>query len=198
MQEVVVATGNKGKLREIQELLHGCVESVLSPGDFPSFPAVLEDGLTFAENAVKKAQAAAEATGKPVIADDSGLVVDILGGRPGVFSARYAGEGASDADNNDKLLRELALVPPRERTAAFHCVIALCFPDGSCHTFDGKLRGRILDFPRGTGGFGYDPLFLVAEYDQTLAELPMSIKNRISHRGKALESLKAFLTTANI
>lgn len=197
MKELVVATGNRGKLREIEELLRGCVEKLLSPADFSSFPAVVEDGLTFTENAVKKAKSAAEATGKPVLADDSGLVVDALEGRPGVFSARFAGEGASDADNNDKLLGELARLPETERSAAFHCVVALCYPDGSCRTFDGELRGLILDSPRGSGGFGYDPLFLVPEYNLTLAELPMSIKNRISHRGKALEALKEFLATKN-
>ncbi|GAB7026209.1 XTP/dITP diphosphatase [Geotalea toluenoxydans] len=197
MKELVVATGNRGKLREIEELLRGCVEKLLSPADFSSFPTVVEDGLTFTENAVKKAKAAAEATGKPVLADDSGLVVDALEGRPGVFSARFAGEGASDADNNDKLLGELARLPEAKRSAAFHCVVALCYPDGSCHTFDGELRGLILDSPRGSEGFGYDPLFLVPEYNLTLAELPMSIKNRISHRGKALEALKKFLATVN-
>ncbi|ACM21363.1 xanthosine/inosine-5'-triphosphate pyrophosphohydrolase [Geotalea daltonii FRC-32] len=197
MKELVVATGNRGKLLEIEDLLRGCVEKLLSPADFSSFPAVVEDGLTFTENAVKKAKAAAEATGKPVLADDSGLVVDALEGNPGVFSARFAGEGASDADNNDKLLGELARLPETERSAAFHCVVALCYPDGSCRTFDGELRGLILDSPRGSEGFGYDPLFLVPEYSLTLAELPMSIKNRISHRGKALEALKEFLATVN-
>jgi len=197
MKELVVATGNRGKLLEIEELLRGCVEKLLSPADFSSFPSVVEDGLTFTENAVKKAKAAAEATGKPVLADDSGLVVDALEGNPGVFSARFAGEGASDADNNDKLLGELARLPETERSAAFHCVVALCYPDGSCRTFDGELRGLILDSPRGSEGFGYDPLFLVPEYNLTLAELPMSIKNRISHRGKALEALKEFLATVN-
>ncbi len=142
---------------------------------------------------MKKACSAALATGKPVLADDSGLVVDALGGDPGVFSARYAGEGASDNDNNTKLLVEMVNLPAERRSAAFCCVIALCFPDGTCRTFDGELRGVILDAPRGTGGFGYDPLFLVPEYGQTLAELPLDIKNSISHRGKALAKLKEYL-----
>ena len=193
MKELVVASGNKGKLREIEELLRHSVERLLSPADFPQFPVVEEDGETFAANAVKKARAAAEATGLPVIADDCGLVVDALGGRPGVYSARFAGEAANDVDNNVKLVRELAGVPQEKRTAAFHCVIALCSPDGSCHTFDGELRGLILETSRGEGGFGYDPYFLVPEFGQTLAELPMAIKNRISHRGKALALLKEFL-----
>jgi XTP/dITP diphosphohydrolase len=190
MKELVVATGNKGKLREFAELLKGVVETILSPADFPGLPEVEEDGETFEANAIKKAQSAARFTGRPVLADDSGLAVDYLDGRPGVYSARFAGEGASDADNNELLLRELAGVPAERRAAAFHCVIALCYPDGRCQTFDGSLPGVILEAPRGTGGFGYDPLFLVPEYGQTFSELPMEIKNRISHRGRAMQMLK--------
>ncbi len=197
MRELVVASSNQGKLREIEALLQGRVARLLSPADFPVFPAVVEDGATFTENALKKARTAAQATGKPVIADDSGLVVDALGGRPGVFSARFAGEAASDGENNAKLLLELAGVPPAGRRGAFHCVIALCFPDGYCRTFAGELHGILLDAPRGTEGFGYDPLFLVPEYGRTLAELPLAIKNRISHRGKALGALQEFLATGD-
>ena len=193
MKELLVATGNRGKLRELEILLHGTVERLISPRDLPSFPSVVEDGETFAENAVKKARCAALATGKITIADDSGLVVDALGGRPGVRSARFAGDDASDGENNVKLLIELAGVPADRRTAAFHCVIALCTPDGECLTFDGDLEGVLLEGPRGDGGFGYDPLFLVPEYGQTLAELPIAIKNAISHRGKALAKLKNYL-----
>jgi XTP/dITP diphosphohydrolase len=163
--------------------------------DFPGIPPVEEDGATFAENAVKKAQSAAQATGKPVIADDSGLEVDALGGRPGVYSARFAGESASDAANNAKLLEELADIPDGQRNAAFRCSIALCFPDGNCRTFSGELNGVILKEPKGMGGFGYDPLFLVPEYGLTLAELPLAMKNGISHRGKALARLKEYLKT---
>ncbi len=193
MKELLVATGNKGKLRELELLLHGSVERIRSLADFPELPAVEEDGGTFVENAIKKARSVAVATGLPVLADDSGLVVDLLGGRPGVHSARFAGETATDNENNARLLRELAGVPVESRGAAFRCVLALCLPDGSCDTFDGELRGVILETPRGTEGFGYDPLFLVPEYGQTLAELPLAIKNRISHRGKALLRLKEFL-----
>lgn len=193
MKELVVATANRGKLRELELLLDGVVERLFSPADFPVFPEVVEDGETFAENAVKKARSAALATGKPVIADDSGLVVDELGGRPGVRSARFAGEGASDVENNAKLLRELAGVPAERRTAAFCCVIALCLPSGECFTFEGRLEGAILDEPRGKGGFGYDPLFLVPDYGLTLAELPLEIKNIISHRGKAFARLKEYV-----
>ncbi|HJV33587.1 XTP/dITP diphosphatase [Geomonas sp.] len=195
MKELIVATGNKGKLKEFRELLKGVVGTVLSPADLPGgLPEVEEDGATFEANAIKKALSAAVFTGKPVLADDSGLSVDYLDGRPGVYSARFAGEGASDADNNALLLRELEGVPTEKRTGAFHCVIALCQPDGSCQTFDGSLPGVILEAPRGEGGFGYDPLFLVPEYGQTFSELPMEIKNAISHRGRAMQMLKAALS----
>jgi len=194
MKELMVATGNKGKLREFGELLQGVVDTILSPADFPGLPEVEEDGATFEANAIKKAMSAALFTGRPVLADDSGLCVDHLGGRPGVYSARFAGEGASDADNNALLLRELEGVPAEQRGASFHCVIALCQPDGSCQTFDGSLPGVILEAPRGAGGFGYDPLFLVPEYGQTFSELPPEIKNAISHRGRAMQMLKAALS----
>lgn len=193
MKELVVATGNKGKLRELELLLQGSVTCLLSPGDFPFYPEVVEDGETFAENAVKKARCASLATKKPAIADDSGLVVDVLGGLPGVHSARFAGEKVTAAENNLKLIAMLTGVSAEHRTAAFHCVIALCMPNGDCLTFDGELKGVILKEPRGNGGFGYDPFFLVPEYDQTLAELSLAIKNAISHRGKAFAKLKDYL-----
>lgn len=193
MKELLIATANKGKFNEIQLLLQGTVDRLYSTADFPDLLAVTEDGATFAENAIKKAQSAAKITGKPAIADDSGLLVDALSGRPGVRSARFAGENAGDVENNARLLKELAGIPPQQRTAAFRCVIALCLPQGDCLTFDGELNGVVLDTPRGAGGFGYDPLFLVPEFGQTLAELPMSVKNAISHRGKAFIKLKAYL-----
>jgi len=193
MMELVVATRNSGKIRELEYLLAGMVERVMPLSAFPQAPEVEEDGETFEENAIKKARAAMEATGLPVIADDSGLVVDALGGRPGVLSARFAGDGAGDAANNRKLVRELEGIPTSGRTAAFHCVLAFCLPDGCCRSFEGRLPGVILEEPRGEGGFGYDPLFLVPEYGQTLAQLPLELKNRISHRGKALAELKRYL-----
>jgi XTP/dITP diphosphohydrolase len=193
MKELLIATANKGKFSELELLLEGMVDNLYSFADFPDLPAVIEDGATFTENAVKKAQTAARATGKPAIADDSGLLVDALNGRPGVNSARFAGENAGDAENNAKLLRELAGVPPQLRTAAFRCVIALCLPGEECLTFAGDLKGVILDMPRGEGGFGYDPLFFVPEFGQTLAELPLDVKNAISHRGKAFIKLKEYL-----
>ena len=193
MKSLVVATRNSGKIRELEHLLEGMVTTILPLNRFPDLPEVEEDGATFAENAVKKARAAAAATGLPALADDSGLVVDLLDGRPGVFSARFAGEGAGDAANNRKLLEEMAGIPAAGRTAAFHCVLALCLPDGNCWTFDGTLPGIILTGQQGDGGFGYDPLFLVPEYGRTLAELPLETKNQISHRGKALAQLRRHL-----
>lgn len=194
MKELLVATTNRGKMKEIEALLYGCVGRIYSLSDFPALPGVEEDGATFEENALKKARHAAQLTGKPTIADDSGLVVEALDGRPGVHSARFAGENATDADNNARLLRELADVPVAARKAAFRCVVALCLPDGACRTFSGELPGVVLSAPSGTGGFGYDPLFYVPECGGTLAELPMEVKNGISHRGKALAALKEFLS----
>lgn len=195
MKELLVATTNRGKLKEIEALLSGCVEKLYSLADFPDLPVVDEDGATFEENAVKKARSAAQATGKPTIADDSGLVVDALGGRPGVHSARFAGDDATDADNNVKLLHELSVVPAEARSAAFQCVVALCFPDGTCRTFAGELSGMIRFEQRGDGGFGYDPLFYIHEFERTLAELKLEVKNTISHRGRALAGLKEFLSS---
>jgi XTP/dITP diphosphohydrolase len=194
MKELLVATNNRGKLVEISQLLSEYVPTILSLRDFPDLPDIVEDGATFEENALKKATCTAIATGRPVIADDSGLTVTVLGGKPGVYSARFAGENATDSENNEKLLSELTGIPLERRLASFRCVIALSLPDGTQQTFSGELEGLILETPRGSGGFGYDPLFLVQEYNQTLAELPLEIKNRISHRGKALNKLKAFLS----
>ncbi|HKZ16422.1 MAG TPA: XTP/dITP diphosphatase [Geobacteraceae bacterium] len=193
MKELVVATRNTGKLKEISRLLEGTVNALYSLAEFPELPAIIEDGDTFEQNALKKARVTALQVGKPVIADDSGLCVDALAGRPGIHSARFAGETANDEANNRRLLNELAGIPEERRSASFHCVIALCFPDGSCHTFSGRLAGTILEKPRGLGGFGYDPLFFLSEYNQTLAELPLDVKNRISHRGTAFAKLKAHL-----
>lgn len=189
MKELLVATGNRGKLRELELLLRPYVEKIYSLADFPDLPPTIEDGATFRDNAIKKATAAASATGKPTLADDSGLVVDALGGAPGVFSARFAGEGATDAENNARLLRDLVGIPPKRRTASFRCAAALCFPDGDRVVFEGELNGVLLKKPRGTEGFGYDPLFLVPEYGKTLAELPLEVKNRISHRSIALAKM---------
>jgi XTP/dITP diphosphohydrolase len=193
MNELLIATGNAGKVREFAALFSDRELKLYSLKDFPALLPAVEDGITFAGNALKKAAAASRQTGLPTIADDSGLCVEALDGKPGVFSARYAGEGADDEANNLKLLNELTAVPMAKRQAAFRCAIAFCTPEGLDATFEGELKGLILEKPSGNGGFGYDPLFMVPEYGKTLAELSLEIKNRISHRGRAAEALRCFL-----
>ena len=195
MAELLVATRNQGKLAEIRALLAVSGIRVLSLADYPELPEVEEDGATFAENARKKAQTIAGRSGRLTLADDSGLVVPALGGEPGVHSARYAGPAASDADNNRKLLTALQTVPAENRQAYFACVIAVCPQQGNCRLYEGRLEGTLLTSPRGTGGFGYDPLFLAAATGKTLAELPAAEKNAISHRGQALRLALADLRT---
>jgi XTP/dITP diphosphohydrolase len=195
MNELVVATRNRGKLKEIQALLDGIVGTVLCAADIPGFPETIEDGLTFQANALKKAREAMLFTGLPALADDSGLVVDALDGRPGVYSARFAGEGAADAANNQRLLEALAEVPSGQRQAAFICVLAFVTPDGAEQIFSGRVGGAILASERGDEGFGYDPLFLVDGFDRTMAELTLPEKNRISHRGQALQQFREFLVS---
>lgn len=194
MKCLLVATRNRGKIREITALLDGLVEEVLCVADMPDLPETVEDGATFSENALKKAREASDVTGLAVLADDSGLIVDGLDGAPGVFSARFAGSDADDTANNQKLLTELRLRPEASRAAAFVCTMAFVAPDGSEHLFEGRVEGRIIDQPRGEQGFGYDPIFLVNGFDQTMAELPLTEKNRISHRGQALQSFKEYLS----
>lgn len=191
--ELLVATRNTGKLKEIGALLVPLSITVRGLADFPELPEIIEDGLTFAANAEKKAAAIARLTGRHTLADDSGLEVVALGGAPGIHSARYAGAGADDAANNRKLLAAMAALPPGQRAAAFVCVMTLCAPDGSCRTFAGRLEGEIIDEARGTEGFGYDPLFVVAGQQRTLAEIPLAEKNRISHRAQALAQVVAVL-----
>ncbi|MGM9613005.1 MAG: RdgB/HAM1 family non-canonical purine NTP pyrophosphatase [Butyricicoccus sp.] len=178
----VLASHNKKKLRELSDILAGLgVEIVLLPADAPE---PTEDGETFEENAHIKARAAAEFTGLPAVADDSGLCVDALDGAPGVWSARYSGGG--DEENNAKLLREMEAVPDGKRTARFVCAIACVLPDGREFTVRGACEGVITRALSGDGGFGYDPLFYVPEYGCTFGVLPADVKNRISHRAKAL------------
>jgi XTP/dITP diphosphohydrolase len=195
MIPLVVATRNQGKLLEFRQLLQGTEFRVLSLDDFDVFPEIVEDGLTFEENAVKKARAACSVTGLLALADDSGLEVDALSKRPGVHSARYAGERATDHENNMKLLDELAGVEVGRRTAAFRCVLALCSPGDECRTFSGQVQGIILEEARGNEGFGYDPLFLVPEEGKTLAEIPLAVKNVMSHRGRAMALLREYLVS---
>lgn len=194
MKELVVATRNAGKLREIRHLLEGAGIAVLGLDAFPEVPEIEEDGDTFAANATKKAETVARLTGCPCLADDSGLAVEALDGEPGVHSARYAGTQGDDAANNARLLRALAGVPDNRRRAAFRCVMALARPGRPTAYFEGRVDGTILRAPRGDGGFGYDPLFLVAGGELTMAELPLDQKNRISHRGQALRQVVATLS----
>lgn len=194
MKELVVATRNLGKLKELQALLEGVVGTVRCAADIPDFPETIEDGLTFQENALKKAREAMLFSGLPALADDSGLVVDALNGRPGVYSARFAGEGAGDAANNRRLLEELDGIPAARRQSAFVCVLAFVTPEGCEQVFSGRVGGSILTSERGDGGFGYDPLFLVDGFDRTMAELTLQEKNVISHRGQALQHFREFLS----
>jgi XTP/dITP diphosphohydrolase len=187
--KLLVATGNRGKLKEIRRLLDGADIEIVGLDQLENPPDVVEDGDTFAANARKKALEMAAFSGYLTLADDSGLVVDALDGAPGVYSARYAGEQGDDAANNARLLKEMDSVPDEKRQAAFHCVVALAWPDGRCETYDGQISGVILRSARGEDGFGYDPLFLVPEYGKTTAELSLDIKNRISHRGSALRKV---------
>ena len=189
-ERIVLASGNKGKLREFSELLADCAITVLPQSDF-GVPEVDETGLTFVENALIKARNAAAHTGLPAIADDSGIEVDALQGAPGIYSARYAGPGADDAANNRKLLQVLEDVPDARRTAHFYCAIAMVrhAADPAPMVAIGRWDGRILDAPTGAGGFGYDPLFRVETHGCSSAELPPAVKNSISHRGQALAAL---------
>ncbi len=191
---LVAATGNRGKLAELERLLDGLGWEVVAQSALGVEPPP-EDGLTFVENAILKARHAAERTGRPALADDSGLVVEVLGGAPGVHSARYAGEVADDAANNEKLVRALAGVPEEERTARFECaVVWLRDPrDPVPLIARGTWMGRVLEAPRGTNGFGYDPLFLDPAAGLTAAELPPERKDALSHRGQALRVLRSML-----
>jgi len=193
MKDLVVATRNRGKLQEIGELLEGVVDTVHPADDFAGFPETIEDGLTFEENALKKAREAMRFTGLPALADDSGLVVDVLDGRPGVYSARFAGEGAGDAANNNDCWKSWLEFPPNNGRPAFICVMAFVAPDGCEQVFSGRVAGVIIPVERGEGGFGYDPLFLVDGFERTMAELSLQEKNAISHRGQALRQFRAFL-----
>lgn len=185
--KIFLATGNKHKIKEIEKIFKMDNVEILSINDGIEIPEVEEDGTTFEENSKKKALEIAKFTNMITIADDSGLCVDALGGAPGVYSARYAGEHGNDLDNNKKLVRELQGI--ENRKARFVCVITLAKPTGETYSFRGEVEGDIIDVPQGTEGFGYDPHFFMKEYGKTLAEIP-EIKNKISHRARALEKLK--------
>ena len=191
--KIVLATQNPGKVEEMQALLADLPVDLVTTADFPDAPDVEEDASTLAGNASKKALALHEHTGLPALADDTGLEVEALDGAPGVHSARYAGLDVTEADNRTHLLEEMKGLT--DRAARFRTMAALALDGGKVRHFEGICRGEILDEERGTGGFGYDPLFLPEGYDQTFAELSPDEKNRISHRGRALEKVAEYLRT---
>ncbi len=192
MQQIVLASNNAGKLREINQILTGLDFEVVPQAEF-DIPEADETGLTFVENAILKARHAAQLSGLPAIADDSGLEVDALNGAPGIYSARYAGVGASDTDNLNKLLDALQDVPEAKRTARFQCLMVFMrhAEDPTPLICQGSWEGRILESPQGENGFGYDPVFFVPERDCSSAQLDANTKNSLSHRGKALKQLLA-------
>lgn len=192
MRKLVLATRNRDKVREIRQALEDLDINILSLLDFPEIPEIVEDGRSFEENALKKARAVAQFTGLPALADDSGLEVDYLGGAPGVLSSRFAGEKATYEDNNLRLLGLLKGVPQEKRRARFRCVLALVDGD-STQVVEGRCEGFITEEPKGEGGFGYDPIFYSPELGKTFAEVGSDLKNKVSHRGRALRKMKEVL-----
>lgn len=186
---IVLATRNAGKTAEIKDLLEGFPVVFKNLDDFGPIPLIEEDGATFDENAYKKANLTARFLGIPALADDSGLLVEALGGAPGVYSARYAGESASDQDRCRKLLSELG--NHENRKAAFECVLSLAVPAGPALTYEGRCEGVITQEPLGSNGFGYDPIFFYPLLNKTFAQMDMAEKSRVSHRGKALGELRS-------
>lgn len=194
MRKIILATKNRGKIAEINQLFADTGIEFIGLDAYPHVPEAVEDGKTFLENALKKAKTVFDHTGVTALSEDSGLEVDILGGAPGVFSARYASPTATDRENLEKLLTDLLGVPREKRTARF--VSVFCLYDGrEALCFEGEVKGRLLDSARGTSGFGYDPLFVPEGYDKTFAELGTEIKNRISHRARAIRKLKEYLVS---
>jgi len=194
--ELLVATTNQGKFAEVQAFLKNLPLTILSLKSLGSWPAVVEDGATFEENALKKARALAEYSGMLTLADDSGLEVDALNGAPGIYSARYAGEEGDDDKNNEKLLRELTGVPEEKRSARFVCALSLCAPEShvmEAWTVRESCEGRIAFELRGQNGFGYDPLFFYPPFGKTFGEIDRETKATVSHRGKALKKLAEML-----
>lgn len=191
--KIVLATANRDKVREMRHALDGMAIEILTRDDFPGVPETIEDGLTLASNALKKGRELCAATGLPAVADDTGLEVDALDGEPGVYSSRFAGPGATYADNVNLLLRKMEGVPKRLRGARFRCVIALVEPMGAEIMVEGVCEGRILTETRGDGGFGYDPIFLVPAYEKTFAEMSVAEKDGISHRGRAMARMRRVL-----
>ncbi len=192
MTKIVLATRNQHKIRELSHFLSGLSVEILTLNEFPGLPPLVEDGATFRENALKKAHQVFEKTGMMALADDSGLEVFFLNGRPGVRSARYAGEETNDEANNQKLLLEMRGVAPRRRQAQFHAFLALV-GKGIEEVTEGGCPGRLAESPRGTNGFGYDPIFIPDGFKRTYAELTSDEKNRISHRSMAFAKMRAIL-----
>jgi XTP/dITP diphosphohydrolase len=193
VKEVIIATKNPGKAREFEHIFASRGIEVRTLLDFPEIPDVDETGSTFEENAILKAEAVSQALGKMVIGDDSGLMVDELEGRPGIYSARYAGEQKNDQNNTDKVMSELIGLPEEKRSARFYCALAVAVPGQETITVSGTCEGRILEEQRGTNGFGYDPVFYVPEKGLAMAELSSDEKNKISHRANALKKLDVVL-----
>jgi XTP/dITP diphosphohydrolase len=191
--EIVLATRNQGKVREFVELMRDLPIQVYSLDAFPRIGNLPEEGLTYTENAISKAATVARLTGRLAVADDSGIEVDALEGAPGPQSRRFLGEEASDTARNARILRLLHNVSSERRTARYRAVVAVAMPSGEVRTFEGTCEGRIATAPRGSGGFGYDPLFLVPAYGKTMAQLPLAMKNRISHRARAFSAARPFL-----
>lgn len=193
MKEAIIATHNPGKVKEFKEILEPKGYDVKSLADIGYTEEIEETGHTFEENAVLKAEAVAKAMNKMVIADDSGLSIDNLGGSPGVYSARYAGEQKDDQANIVKVLGELKEIEKEQRTARFRCALAVSIPGEETKTVEGHVEGYIAEEPRGEYGFGYDPIFIVKDKDKTMAELTSDEKNKISHRADALKKLSKLL-----
>ena len=188
-----MATANPAKGRELAALLGDVPYRIQSLAEFPGVVLPPEGDVSYAENALGKARAVTAATGLPALADDSGIEVDALDGRPGLRSARYGGEGLTDAERNALMLRELAAVPAERRTARYRAVVAVTAPDGREATVDGTVEGVLLEAPRGTGGFGYDPLFYYPPLAATFAEIPAAAKHAVSHRGRAMAGAREIL-----
>ena len=194
IEKILVATRNKGKMTELVKLLRPLEITLVSLNDLLIEEEIEETGKTFAENAIVKAERYGELGGLPTIADDSGIEVDALGGAPGIYSARYGGEGFTDLDRNNLLLKNVKKIPDSRLTARFRCVVALWIPGNKTVTFEGKIEGMIRRFPSGNNGFGYDPIFFYKPMKKTLADITSEEKEKISHRGYAVRMAREYLS----